>query len=55
MTDMKLNQEKKAWNTVRPARQKTARYLIEDEAAFTADETLLRLRSDALGLVEREA
>ena len=55
MTDMKLNQEKKAWNTVRPARQKTARYLIEDEAAFTADETLLRLRSDALGLLEREA
>lgn len=55
MTDMKLNQEKKAWNTVRPARQKTARYLIEDEAAFTADETLLRLRSDALGLVERKA
>jgi len=55
MTDMKLNQEKKVWNTVRPARQKTARYLIEDEAAFTADETLLRLRSDALGLVEREA
>lgn len=40
---------------MRPARQKTARYLIEDEAAFTADETLLRLRSDALGLVEREA
>ncbi|WP_215787368.1 magnesium-translocating P-type ATPase [Pantoea dispersa] len=55
MTDMKLNQEKKAWKAVRPARQKTARYLIEDEAAFTADETLLRLRSDALGLVEREA
>ncbi|MCI1028231.1 magnesium-translocating P-type ATPase [Pantoea dispersa] len=55
MTDMKLNQEKKAWDTVRPARQKTTRYLIEDEAAFTADETLLRLRSDALGLVEREA
>ena len=33
MTDMKLNQEKKAWNnTVRQPRQKTPRYLIEDEA-----------------------
>ena len=56
MTDMKLNQEKKAWNhTVRQPRQKTPRYLIEDEAGFTADETLVRLRSDPLGLSEREA
>jgi Mg2+-importing ATPase len=55
MTDMKLNQDKKAWNTTRQPRQKTPRYLIEDEAGFTADETLVRLRSDALGLSEREA
>ena len=55
MTDMKLNQDKKAWNTTRPQRHKTPRYLIEDEAGFTADETLVRLRSDALGLNEREA
>ena len=55
MTDMKLNQDKKAWNNARPQRQKTPRYLIEDEAGFTADETLVRLRSDALGLSEREA
>jgi Mg2+-importing ATPase len=55
MTDMKLNQEKKAWNTTRQPRLKTPRYLIEDEAGFTADETLVRLRSDALGLSEREA
>ena len=55
MTDMKLNQDKKAWNSARPSRQKTPRYLIEDEAGFTADETLLRLHSDALGLSEREA
>eukprot|EP00102_Acyrthosiphon_pisum_P027486 XP_016664696.1 PREDICTED: magnesium-transporting ATPase, P-type 1-like [Acyrthosiphon pisum] len=55
MTDMKLNQEKKSWSNARPQRQKTPRYLIEDEAGFTADETLVRLRSDALGLSEREA
>ncbi len=55
MTDMKLNQDKKAWNTSRQPRHKTPRYLIEDEAGFTADETLVRLRSDALGLSESEA
>ena len=54
MTDMKLNQNKKAWRAVRQSHQKMP-WLIEREAGFSADETLLRLRSDAQGLSEREA
>lgn len=55
MTDMKLSQDKKAWQTLRQPQGKTARYVIEAEAGCTPDATLARLRSDAQGLTEQEA
>ncbi|QDY42759.1 magnesium-translocating P-type ATPase [Candidatus Pantoea soli] len=54
MTDMKLSQDKKTWSALRQPRQQN-NFIIENEAAFTADETLARLRSDAQGLTEHEA
>ncbi|MCE0489115.1 magnesium-translocating P-type ATPase [Pantoea sp. Mb-10] len=55
MTDMKLSQDKKAWQTLRQPQGKTARYVIEAEAGCTPDATLARLRSDAQGLTDQEA